>query len=126
MTYSPLTTEELRNLKREIYIEKEVNKLTYTQIGEIYKIPASEIKELYNHIRKLNSDGKYDWLDGLSNRAINQLKKTQYTDFDSLYTDVIIKDIDLEDQYWIGKKVSREIRLWCKKQAKEKQCQLKS
>lgn len=123
MTYSPLTTEELRNLKREIYIEKEVNKLTYTQIGEIYNIPASEIKELYNHIRKLNADGKYDWLDGLSNRAINQLKKTQYTDFNSLYTDVIINDIDLEDQYWIGKQVSREIRLWCKKQAKEKQCQ---
>ena len=119
MTYLNISDGELRSLRREIYIEKEINGLSYVQIGAIYNIPASQVKELYAQISSLKSNGNNDWMYGLSNRAINQLRKTKYTDFNSLYRDVVVADIDLEDLYWIGRKVHREIRKWCREKSKE-------
>lgn len=120
MTYLNISDGELRDLRREIYIEKEINGLSYVQIGAIYNIPASEVKQIYAQISSLNTDGDCGWMDGLSNRAINQLKKTKYNDFNSLYFDVIIKDVDLEDLRWIGRKVHREIRAWCRARERER------
>ena len=123
MTYLNISDGEFRNLRREIYIEKEINGLTYVQIAEIYDLPASQVKEIYTQMKSLNTNGDYGWMDGLSNRAINQLKKTKYTNFNSLYRDVVVADRDLEDIYWIGHKVHTEIRKWLKKNSKEIDCE---
>ena len=115
MTYLFKCVEGLAELKDKIYKAKEESHLNFVEIGELYNIPSSKVKELYTQAKDLRADGDYSWLEGLSNRAINQLKKTKYKDFNSLYQDVINDVIDLEDLPWIGRKVAVEVRKWCKR-----------
>ena len=115
MTYLSKYAEELAELKDKIYKAKEDKQMNFVEIGELYNIPSSKVKELYIQAKELRTNGDYSWLEGLSNRAINQLKKTKYREFKSLYHDVVNDVIDLEDLPWIGRKVAVEVRKWCKR-----------
>lgn len=86
---------------------KEVDGLSFVEIGKHYKLPSSKILTLYKERGDI-------WLDGLSNRAKNQLKRTQYKDYKTLYNDVTFNQVDLEDYSWIGHKVAQEIIRWLK------------
>ena len=114
MTYLYKYDAKLTKLKSNIYREKEENHLSYVEIGELYNIPSSGIKQLYLQAKALRTNGNYSWLEGLSNRAINQLRKTDYVDFITLCKEVLNDDIDLEELPWIGRKVAKEVRQWCK------------
>ena len=106
--------DKLADLKEKIYKAKEECNLNFVDIGEMYRIPSSVAKELYLKARSLRTNGDYSWLEGLSNRAVNQIKKTRYIDFNSLCYDVLNDLVDLQDYPWIGKKVAVEVRRWCK------------
>jgi hypothetical protein len=106
--------EGIAVLKEKIYRAKAECGLNFVEIGEMLHIPSSTAKELYIKARALRTGGDYSWLEGLSNRAINQIKKTKYKDFNSLCYDVLHDVVDLQDYPWIGKKVAVEVKRWCK------------
>lgn len=114
MTFLHGYDRKLAKLKSAIYKERKVNHLTYSEIGELHSIPSSRVKELYTQAKALRTNGNYSWLEGLSNRAINQIRKTDYVDFFTLCGDVLNDEIDLEDLHWVGRKVAIEVRRWCR------------
>ena len=106
--------EKLAQLKEIIYKAKVENGLNFVDIATMLHIPSSTAKALFLQAKALHIGGDYSWLEGLSNRAITQIKKTKYTDFNSLCFDVLNDKIDLQDYPWIGRKVASEVRKWCK------------
>ena len=86
---------------------RDIDGLSFREIGERYKLPSSKILILYKEREDI-------WLDGLSHRAKNQLKRTCYKDYKTLYNDVTFNQVDLEDYPWIGHKVAQEIIRWLK------------
>ena len=99
-----------KKLASKIFKDRTSGKMTFMDIGDKYNIPSSEAFAHYKYGESIH--GEYAWLDGLSPRAQNQIKRTEYKDFATLNHDVVNNLVQLEDFPWIGCKVAQEIRKW--------------
>lgn len=99
-------------LASDIYKDRKYYFLTYNEIAELRGLKVSRVKELYDVARDVLKDREHAWMIGLHCRARNALTRTGYSDFSTLYEDVITEKIDLEQYSGIGHKVAVEIRKW--------------
>ena len=95
-----------------IFKDKVADGLTFREIGKKHNITPSNAQAHYKLLKQINREGDYTWLNGLSHRAQNQIKRTNYKDFATLNHDVVNGLVDLEDFPWIGHKVACEITRW--------------
>ncbi len=107
-------------LTANIYLDKKYYHLTYREISELRHLSSTKVKELVLKGKRLLKNKNEAWMDGLSPRAKHTIED-RYENYNQLYNDVMVNDVDLELFDGIGHKVAIEIRRWIKSHAKIQQ-----
>jgi hypothetical protein len=113
LTNNYLIISKINPLAANVYKSKEEDHLGWREIATKYEITPSEAHALYKNSKRIIKDGDFTWLDGLSQKAITQLLKTNYTTKCSLCSDIRNEVIDLETLPKVGHGIAQEVRRWC-------------